>query len=62
MFPDCHVSSIAGDRANGAVYLPRTVAQAQGHLRSMADTKANILIGACPLVFSLLIGRIRAGG
>ncbi len=53
---------IAGDRGNGAVYLLRTVAQTHVHLSSMADTKANILIGACALIFSLLIGRIQTDG
>lgn len=53
---------IAGDRGNGAVYLLRTVAQTHVHLSSMADTKANILIGACALMFSLLIGRIQTDG
>lgn len=54
--------TIAGNRGNGAVYLLRTVAQSHVHLSSMADTKANILIGACAVIFSLLIGRLQSDG
>ena len=32
------------------------------HLSSMADTKANILIGACAVIFSLLIGHMQREG
>lgn len=54
--------TIAGSRGSGAVYLLRTVAQSHVHLSSMADTKANILIGACAVIFSLLIGRLQSDG
>ena len=53
---------ISDKRANGAIYLLRTVTQSHVHLSSMADTKANILIGACAVIFSLLIGRTGSDG
>ena len=55
-------AAISDHRANGAIYLLRTVAQTHVHLSSMADTKANILIGACAVIFSLLIGRLNGDG
>jgi hypothetical protein len=54
--------TIAGGRGNGAIYLLRTVTQSHVHLSSMADTKANILIGACAVIFSLLIGQLQSDG
>ena len=42
--------------SSGAVYLLRTAQQHHVHLSSMADTKANIMIGVSALIFSMLIG------
>lgn len=53
---------VAGNRGPGAIYLLRTVEQNHMHLSSMADTKANILIGACAVIFSLLLGYIHREG
>jgi len=53
---------IPGDRGSGAIYLLRTVEQNHMHLSSMADTKANILIGACAVIFSLLLGSLHREG
>jgi hypothetical protein len=48
--------------SGAAVYLLRTVQQHHVHLSSMADTKANILIGASAVIFSLLIGFLQKDG
>ncbi len=53
---------IPGDRGSGAIYLLRTVEQNHMHLSSMADTKANILIGACAVIFSVLLGYLHREG
>jgi hypothetical protein len=54
--------SVSGNRGNGAIYLLRTVEQSHVHLSSMADTKANILVGASAVIFSLLIGHMQREG
>lgn len=48
--------------SNSAIYLLRTVQQHHVNLSNMADTKANILVGVCAVIFTLLIGQIKKDG
>ncbi len=48
--------------SSGAVYLLRTAQQHHVHLSSMADNKANIMIGVSALIFSMLIGYTQQEG
>ncbi len=50
------------DHSSAAVYLLRTAQQHHVHLSSMADNKANIMIGVSALIFSMLIGYIQKEG
>lgn len=54
--------SIRISHSGAGIYLLRTVQQHHVHLSSMADTKANILIGASAVIFSLLVGQLQKEG
>ncbi|MSQ92621.1 MAG: hypothetical protein EXR87_06790 [Gammaproteobacteria bacterium] len=45
-----------------AVKLLRTVQQHHAHLNSLADQKANTMVGACFVVLAILIGQMKVAG
>ncbi|MFZ5705601.1 MAG: Pycsar system effector family protein [Pseudomonadota bacterium] len=51
-----------GQFAPDAVHLLRTAQQIQYQLSQMADQKANMLMGATFVIFTITVGQIKAGG
>lgn len=60
--PDSSPLVVQVGHSSAAVYLLRTVQQHHVHLSSMADNKANILIGATAVIFSLLVEHLHSRG
>lgn len=51
-----------GQFAPDAVHLLRTAQQIQYQLSQMADQKANMLMGATFVIFTITVGQLKAGG